>query len=119
MGIAEYRAPQIKILYNGVDKTNIIPWIDINIDDYESDESDVLNVIMHWDSPLPREEDEIKIYVDGAFLGDFTIATIKYNYKQSYEIEAISANFFKAFREKKNRTFKEQSYKKILESIAK
>ena len=119
MGIAGYRAPKIKILYNGVDKTDMIPWIDINIDDYESDESDVLNVLMHWSAPLPREEDEIKIYIDGAFLGDFTIATIKYNYKQSYEIEAISANFFKSFREKKNRTFKAQSYEQILRSIAK
>ena len=47
MGIAGYRAPKIKILYNCVDKTDEIPWIDIGIDDYESDESDVLKVLMH------------------------------------------------------------------------
>ncbi|MGP1484912.1 MAG: phage late control D family protein [Campylobacter sp.] len=114
-----FHSPRVKILYNGIDKTDQIGWIDISIEDFESDEADVLRITMHWQNAKPREEDNIKIYVDDNFLGDFTISTIKYNYKISYEIEAISANYFKEFREKKNRTFEEMSYKEILTSIAK
>ncbi|MGP1580320.1 MAG: phage late control D family protein [Wolinella sp.] len=119
MGLAQLNAPKIRILYNEADKTEAINWIDITINDFESDEADTLLLSIHWQSPIPRQKDNIKIYVDNHFLGSFVISTIRYNYKKSYEIEAISANFFESFKEKKNRTFLRQSYEQILRGIAK
>ncbi|MDL0089947.1 phage late control D family protein [Campylobacter gastrosuis] len=119
MGLEQFKRPEVTILYNDVDKTDAIHWTDIQISDFESDEADTLSVTMLWSNAKPREDDNIKIFIDGYFLGSFTITTIKYNYLVSFEIEAISANYFKEFRQKKNRTFLDKSYKDILTQIAK
>lgn len=119
MGLEQFKNPKVMILYNDVDKTDAIHYTDIQINDFESDEADTLSITMLWNNAKPRENDNIKIFVDGYFLGSFTITTIKYNYLISFEIEAISANYFKDFRQKKNRTFFNKSYKGILTQIAK
>ncbi|CAD7289606.1 hypothetical protein LMG7974_01683 [Campylobacter majalis] len=119
MGLEQFKNPKVTILYNDIDKTNAIHFTNIQIDDFESDEADTLNITTLWSNAKPRENDNIKIFVDGYFLGSFTITTIKYNYLISIEIEAISANYFKDFRQKKNRTFFNKSYFEILTQIAK
>ncbi|MGG7049051.1 MULTISPECIES: phage late control D family protein [unclassified Campylobacter] len=119
MGVASFHKPKVKILYNGKDKTAIMPWVNISIDDNEGDEADKLNIVLEYNSPKPRAKDTIEIYVNDNFLGKFIIVGIKFNYKKTIEIEAISADFTKDFKTKKNRTFLEKSYHKIISQIAK
>lgn len=119
MGLTQYKKPKIKILYNDADKTSDIKWSSIQITDNESNESDSVNITMLWGSLKPRFKDEIKIFVDDNYLGSFIISAIKINYKKSYEVEAISADFMGGFKTKKNRTFEKQSYEQIIQSIAK
>ncbi|CUU72394.1 phage late control D family protein [Campylobacter hyointestinalis] len=118
MAIAQFRKPIIKILYNGVDKTSSMDWISINIEDNEGDEADKCNIKLRWSNAKPRFKDDITVYADGYFLGSFKISTIKYDYKKSFDIEAISADFMSGFKTKKNRTFANQSYKDIILSLA-
>ncbi|ALV24537.1 phage protein D [Campylobacter iguaniorum] len=118
MAISEFRKPTIKILYNGVDKTSLMDWISISIEDNEGDEADKCNIKLRWANAKPRFKDEIIIYANGYFLGSFKISAIKFDYKKSFDIEAISADFMSGFKDKKNRTFANQSYKNIILSIA-
>lgn len=114
-----YKKPKIQIYYNGKDKTQEMAWISITINDYENSQTDTANISLKWDNAKPRLKDNITIYANAAWLGSFNITKIKYNYKQSYEIEAIAADFCNGFKEKKNRSFQKLSYKEIIETIAK
>ncbi len=119
MGIKEFHKPQIKILYNGVDKTNQINWQNISIQDYEGQQADTINITIAWDNTRVRPKDKISIYCDGNFLGIFTITAIKIDYKKSYTIEGVSGDFMSNFIVKKNRSFQKKTYKQIIEQIAK
>ncbi len=110
--------PRVKILYNGADKTHLMTWHKIKIEDNEGDEADKLNINLAWHNAKPRVKDEIKIYVNDYFLGSFTIVALKYDYKRSIEIEAISADFTKDFKTKKNRTFLNKTYADIIKQLA-
>lgn len=118
MAIAEFRKPTIKILYNGADKTDKMDWISINIEDNEGDEADKCNIRLKWNNAKPKFKDNITVYANGYFLGNFIISAIKYDYKKSFDIEAISADFMSGFKTKKNRTFISQNYKEIILSLA-
>lgn len=117
MGI-NFIKPKVKILYNGVDKTHLMTWHNIKIEDNEGDEADKLNINLVWGNAKPRVKDEIKIYVNDNFLGSFIIVSLKYEYKRSIEIEAISADFTKDFKTKKNRTFLNTTYANIIKQLA-
>ena len=117
MGI-NFIKPKVKILYNGVDKTRLMTWHNIKIEDNEGDEADKLNINLVWSNAKPRVKDEIKIYVNDNFLGSFIIVSLKYEYKRSIEIEAISADFTKDFKTKKNRTFLNTTYANIIKQLA-
>ena len=117
MGI-NFIKPKVKILYNGVDKTHLMTWHNIKIEDNEGDEADKLNINLVWSNAKPRVKDEIKIYVNDNFLGSFIIVSLKYEYKRSIEIEAISADFTKDFKTKKNRTFLNTTYANIIKQLA-
>ena len=117
MGI-NFIKPKVKILYNGVDKTHLMTWHNIKIEDNEGDEADKLNINLVWGNAKPRVKDEIKIYVNDNFLGSFIIVSLKYEYKRSVEIEAISADFTKDFKTKKNRTFLNTTYANIIKQLA-
>ncbi len=117
MGI-NFIKPKVKILYNGVDKTRLMTWHNIKIEDNEGDEADKLNINLVWSNAKPRVKDEIKIYVNDNFLGSFIIVSLKYEYKRSVEIEAISADFTKDFKTKKNRTFLNTTYANIIKQLA-
>lgn len=111
--------PDIVILYNGTDKTNLLNWTSLHIEDNESDEADKLNLILAWSNLLPRYKDNIEIYINGDFLGSFIIANIKADYKKTIQVEAVSVDMMSDFTKHKNRTFKNLSYKTIIENIAK
>ena len=115
---ADFKKPKVQILYNGMDKTEAMDWINISIEDNEGKETDKLNITLGYGAAKPRFKDSIEIYIDDFFLGFFTIATIKTKYKKSYEIEAIAANFMSALKEKKSRSHLGLSYKKVIENIA-
>ena len=117
MGI-NFIKPKVKILYNGVDKTHLMTWHNIKIEDNEGDEADKLNINLVWSNAKPRVKDEIKIYVNDNFLGSFIIVSLKYEYKRNIEIEAISADFTKDFKTKKNRTFLNTTYANIIKQLA-
>ena len=117
MGI-NFIKQKVKILYNGVDKTRLMTWHNIKIEDNEGDEADKLNINLVWSNAKPRVKDEIKIYVNDNFLGSFIIVSLKYEYKRSIEIEAISADFTKDFKTKKNRTFLNTTYANIIKQLA-
>lgn len=117
MGI-NFIKPKVKILYNGVDKTRLMTWHNIKIEDNEGDEADKLNINLVWSNAKPRVKDEIKIYVNDNFLGSFIIVSLKYEYKRNIEIEAISADFTKDFKTKKNRTFLNTTYANIIKQLA-
>nr|DAN55436.1 MAG TPA: tail protein [Caudoviricetes sp.] len=117
MGI-NFIKPKVKILYNGVDKTHLMTWHNIKIEDNEGDEADKLNINLVWGNAKPRVKDEIKIYVNDNFLGSFIIVSLKYEYKRNIEIEAISADFTKDFKTKKNRTFLNTTYANIIKQLA-
>jgi len=117
MGI-NFIKPKVKILYNGVDKTRLMTWHNIKIEDNEGDEADKLNINLVWSNAKPRVKDEIKIYVNDNFLGSFIIVSLKYEYKRSIEIEAISADVTKDFKTKKNRTFLNTTYANIIKQLA-
>lgn len=120
MGItSKYLSPKVKILYNGVDKTHVMDWINISINDNEGKDTDKLNIVLGYGSPAPRLKDDIEIYVDGYFLGHFKVATIKTKYKITYDIEAISADFMSSLKDHKSRSHIGLSYKQIIENIAK
>lgn len=119
MGLkSEYRNPNVKILYNGIDKTALMDWISISIEDNEGKETDKLNITLKYGGAVPRFKDNIQIYIDDFFMGYFVIAKIKTRYKKSYDIEAIAADFTGTLKEKKSRPHLNLSYKKIIESIA-
>jgi len=116
---SEYKAPKVKILYNGIDKTQAMDWISISIEDNEGKDTDKINITLGYGNTQPRFKDTIEIYVDDFFLGHFTIATIKTKYKKTYEIEAIAADFMSELKERKSRSHLGKSYKAVIESIAK
>lgn len=120
MGLtSKYLSPKVQIFYNGVDKTSSMDWISISITDNEGKDTDKLNITLGYGSPAPRFKDSIDIYVDGFFLGHFTIATIKTKYKRSYDIEAIAADFMSSLKDHKSRSHVKLSYRQIIENIAK
>lgn len=119
MAIASFQKPDVKIFYNGVDKTDEFHWSNITIEDYEGNLSDRFVATMLWDNARPRMKDEIKVFINGYFLGKFIISAIRVDYKKSFDIEAVSVDFMSDFTKKKNRTFKDKSYKEIIEEIAK
>lgn len=115
----DFFKPKIKIFYNGIDKTNEMHFISLNIEDNESDEADRLNLSLIWQNLLPSYKDNIEIYINGEFLGHFIIANIKAEYKKTIWLEAVSVDMMSDFTKRKNRTFENKTYKEIIQSIAK
>lgn len=110
--------PKITLFYNDIDKTAQIPFINITINDYAKGQADTCNITLSYNTPEPRLNDTIKVFCDGVLLGAFYINKIKIKYKQTYELECVSANLSRA-KQIKNRTFKESEFLKVAESIAK
>ncbi|MSN96342.1 phage tail protein [Campylobacter sp. FMV-PI01] len=119
MGLRSFYKPSIKILYNGVDKTDEFNWTSISIEDNERDLADRFIANMSYHNARPRMKDSIEVFINNLFLGKFIISRVSVDYKKSFSIEAVSVDFMSDFTKNKNRTFENQSYKEIIESIAK
>ncbi|MCR8685197.1 hypothetical protein [Campylobacter ureolyticus] len=112
MVIASFQKPDVKIFYNSVDKTDEFHWSNITIEDYEGDLSDRFIATMLWDNARPRMKDEIKVFINGYFLGKFIISAIRVDYKKSFDIEAVSVDFMSDFTKKKIEPLKIKAIKK-------
>lgn len=113
--VSTYNAPLFKITLNKKDITHSA--ISINYEEFSTNQSDTLSIKL-FPNIKPILKDEVSFFINNSLMGTFYIASIAYTYKTSYEIECTSINFASSFRTKKNRSFDNVSYKKILQSIS-
>lgn len=111
-----YSSPDFKITLNDKDISHLV--ISIVYEDFESNNSDTLKIKL-FPQITPKLKDKLQFYINSNLMGSFSIASIAYTYKSSYEIDCSSIDFNSNFKMRKNRSFDNLSYKQILESIAK
>ncbi|MDO7253909.1 phage late control D family protein [Helicobacter cappadocius] len=111
-----YKTNNFKITLNNKDISVCV--MSISYEDFENSQSDTFKIKV-FPNIRPNIKDKIKFFIDNHLMGSFSIASIAYNYKTSYEIECTSIDYSSSFRERKNRSFDNLSYKQILEAIAK
>ncbi|PAF50871.1 contractile injection system protein, VgrG/Pvc8 family [Helicobacter sp. 13S00477-4] len=111
-----YKSCEFKITLNDKDISDLI--VSIAYEDFESDQSDTLKIKI-FPTITPKLKDKVRFYIDNHLIGSFSIASIAYTYKSSYECDCSSIDYSSNFRMRKNRSFDKLSYKQILQSIAK
>lgn len=118
-GFYMYLAPRFSITLNGSSEHSLFVT-SATYTDYEKDSADTLSLTLAPNSKLPSFCDRLELLLGRKslnFMGAFYVASIQESYLQDYTIEATSIDYTKDFKLKKNRSFSNQSYAQILQSI--
>ncbi|PAF44161.1 hypothetical protein [Helicobacter sp. 11S02629-2] len=113
--------PKIKLKVNGKDETQNLRIQSLSYNDYSKDSIDTLSLTCAPNAKTLNFGDRCELYLGYKsynFFGSFYISSIKENYLTSMEYEALSIDFSKGLKNPKNRSFKTQPVKDIIESIA-